>query len=345
MSMKRHSVTVELAVGGTAEKPELPAEFRLFTAGTVRTTKGAFIFDAEAADSCMKRQADYGNDLAIDYGHAMLGAKWANDPALAGAAAGWFRPDLRNGELWATQVSWTPKAAGMLMAREYRYISPTFDVDEGGRVRSLLNCALTNIPATHNLNPLMASQDAEDTPEPKTMKVLLAALSLAADATEAQAVQALSAERATHAELLSLLDAKDGAEAKGKALALRQTAVELSAARARLVELEATQKRVELDALLEEGKKAGKVVPATEAWFRELAQKHGNDTVRGYLAAAPAVVPTATSAAQPPAQTAAVTLSAEEQTVAKLLRIKPEDFLKSKQAAGPIAAGFSKPSA
>lgn len=103
----------------------------------------------------MDEYAAHGIDLMIDYDHgAMAGAPV--DPAMSGRAAGWFQPEIRNGELWAINVKWTPAADAALRAKEWRFMSPAFATSEG-RVTRLLNVAITNLPATRNLQPLMAA--------------------------------------------------------------------------------------------------------------------------------------------------------------------------------------------
>lgn len=146
-----------------------PHEFRIFGGGLVTTSKGVFIFDREAGERVMAAAEEWGNEYSLDYGHASVasGLFGPADPANAHKAAGWFRPELRGYELWARGVSWTPTAARMLANREYRYMSPAFDAesftDSKGvsrkRIVRLLNVALTNMPATHGLEPLVASQD------------------------------------------------------------------------------------------------------------------------------------------------------------------------------------------
>lgn len=134
-----------------------PSEFRIFAAGANETTKGTFTFDEAAAVSVMAEYARHGIDIPLDYDHAMLGTDRAMDPALAGRAAGWFALEVRNGELWATNVRWTEPAAEALRAKEWRFMSPAFQTDDSGRVTSLLNVAITNLPATRRLEPLMAA--------------------------------------------------------------------------------------------------------------------------------------------------------------------------------------------
>ncbi len=154
--MKRRFLKLT-ALEGTA-----PTEFRIFRAGVNESTKGSVTFDAKAAKAVMAAWKDYGNDLPVDYGHAMVQGL-AVDPALAGKAAGWFDLEVRDGELWAVNVRWTDAAATALEAKEYRYFSPAFYTDEEGRVIEIVNVALTNLPATKDLDALVAaSREARD---------------------------------------------------------------------------------------------------------------------------------------------------------------------------------------
>lgn len=150
--MARAHVTA-LSIALTGDEP--PSEFRIFRAGANETTKGTFVFDDAAAASVMSEYAEHGIDLMLDYDHASLGT--GIDPALSGKAAGWFNIEVRNGELWAVNVRWTPPAAEALRRKEWRFMSPAFGTDDSGRVASLLNVALTNLPATRKLEPLMAA--------------------------------------------------------------------------------------------------------------------------------------------------------------------------------------------
>ncbi len=131
----------------------------------------------------MAEYAKQGNELMIDYDHASLAAI-ALDPALAGKAAGWFTPEIRKGELWAVNVRWTPPAEVALRAKEWRYMSPAFETDGEGRVTSLMNVAITNLPATRNLQPLMAAnKKVKLSMDPEQVRAALAAL-VAGDETK-----------------------------------------------------------------------------------------------------------------------------------------------------------------
>lgn len=148
--MVRARVTA-LSITLTGDTP--PSEFRIFTSGEVDTVKGKFIFDALSAKQVMAEYRAHGIDLMVDYDHAALGGTGA-DPALASRAAGWFELEVRNGELWAVNVRWTPPAHEALSRKEWRFMSPAFEVRDG-RIVSLMNVALTNLPATRRLEALM----------------------------------------------------------------------------------------------------------------------------------------------------------------------------------------------
>ena len=139
---------------------DLPREFRLFRAGSNRTSKGTFLFDTEAARSVMAAYRQAGTDVMIDLEHQSLSADASARPDSADAR-GWFKLELRNGELWAVNVTWTPDGARRLSERTQRYISPTFlhDAlpDGSKRVVELLNVALVAMPATHSPHELVAA--------------------------------------------------------------------------------------------------------------------------------------------------------------------------------------------
>jgi len=133
-----------------------PLAVRLFKFGKVETTKGTFLFDRKAADSVMSKWNDYGNDLCFDYEHRAVDA---DARAGDGKAAGWFKLAVRDDGLYAIDVRWTDRAAKEISEREWRYYSPTFDYDnKSGRILELVNVALTNIPATKDLPPLVAAK-------------------------------------------------------------------------------------------------------------------------------------------------------------------------------------------
>jgi phage I-like protein len=102
-------------------------------------------------------------EVPIDYDHAIETAAGSGVPV---PAAGWIKsiesaPD-RNGILWAI-VQWTQKAAGMIRAGEYRYVSPVLDPtvrdNRTGEPQgwTLTSAALTNQPVLQGMPALVLS--------------------------------------------------------------------------------------------------------------------------------------------------------------------------------------------
>lgn len=146
-----------LEVGGAP-----PSEFRLFVAGWNETENGRFLFDEDAAASVMAAYEQWGVELAIDLDHAML-EPFAPPEPTARDARGWFRIELRAGDLWAVNVRWTADGAARLTERRQRYVSPAFCFDpESRRITKIVNCAITALPATHNTPALMAASARGD---------------------------------------------------------------------------------------------------------------------------------------------------------------------------------------
>lgn len=141
----------------TLQPDQLPREFQIFHAGANATNKGIFLFDRESANAVMAEFRAQGVQKFVDWDHQA-----ASEPPTQAPAAGWFDLEVRGSdaepELWATNVRWTPEAAGQLARSEYRHFSPWFDVDsKTGRVMRLRNLALVNYPATQRQQPLVAA--------------------------------------------------------------------------------------------------------------------------------------------------------------------------------------------
>jgi hypothetical protein len=146
------ALAIPFAVGD-----EPPTEFRIFKAGPNTTTKGTFLFDEIAAKSVIDDYTAHGIDAMIDLEHLSL-ADADQSRNFDPDARGWAKLELRAGELWAVNVAWTPDGAQRLREKRQRYISPAFDADpETHRITRILNIAITALPATDNLKPLVAA--------------------------------------------------------------------------------------------------------------------------------------------------------------------------------------------
>ena len=135
-----------------------PREFRIFRAGANPSTKGTFQFGpAEAAAVISAWRAEGSHRLPIDVEHDSLDPAARQARADAGDAVGWFTPEVRSGELWATQVEFGPVGLERLARKSQTYFSPAFSADKNGNVQALVNVALVSMPALHALDQLVAA--------------------------------------------------------------------------------------------------------------------------------------------------------------------------------------------
>lgn len=161
----------ELAEGRPlVERPgpgQAPTAFRVWAAGPNACDGGkVVIFSERSAKAVIDEQTARGRLYSFDFDHRSM---MPDAPPEAAKASGWHVLEVREDdagrpELWATRCEWTAEARAGLEADppEWRYFSPTFEVDDEREVTSYVNCALTNNPLTHGI-PALASAAAVPT--------------------------------------------------------------------------------------------------------------------------------------------------------------------------------------
>ncbi len=254
--------------------------------------------------------------LPIDYEHAqdIRAEKGEEAPA-----SGWI-VDLENrgGAVWG-RVEWTERAAAMIAAREYRFISPAFGHTKGGLVTRLFGAGLVNRPA------LEMTALSRETPQENHMKSIAKALGLDEASEEKSvlaAIQARANERTALCQALKLDPATADQAAvlaaiakaqtdletalaslasspdKAEYAAIRQSLDDTSKALAALQKKDADR---EIDAALDDAQKAGKITPASRDTYRAMcAVEGGLDRFRALAATLPVICePTALDGREP----------------------------------------------
>ena len=320
---------------------------------------GHWQLDKTIATTLINRAKALGQDILIDYDHQTLKVDQNGQPA---PAAGWYNGDeieWREGEGLFIKPRWTERAAALVAAKEYRFLSAVFPYDAQGRPLELRMTAITNDPGVVGMQALAAlsaqliqpGQPATLTKENsmnELLKKLLAKLGieLTGDPTDEQLQKALteldslqaSAKKAP--ELEAALSAEKASLAALKAqpggqvdLAQYVPVATYNALVTQVAALTAQVDTTDAATLIKEARTAGKVVAAEEEYLTAFAAQKGVAALKALLEPRPAI------AALTASQTAAVTLpekkgeavlSAEDKYAADQLGISHEDFAKAK---------------
>jgi hypothetical protein len=141
----------ELPAWGTAEAP--PTEFLLFPFGPSNATfsdgsRDTVYLTQQNAQKIVEEWIRREIPGMFDFNHD-FGLSW-----------GWYWIEVRADGLWVVDIDWTQDTLEYFKLKKIRFYSPAFNTvkDDEGRnlVISLLNIALTNLPATDNQRPLIA---------------------------------------------------------------------------------------------------------------------------------------------------------------------------------------------
>lgn len=325
--LARDVLAISLHESDTAMGGDAPPEWvHLIPAGTFsgRDGRGPYTLDASAAQAVLDAFARHGADLPIDYEHQSL---TATDKAGPVPAAGWIKAlDLRADGLWA-QVAWTPQAAALLAAREYRYLSPVFLHRKDGAVVELVGAGLTHTPNLH-LRAAAARQLETHTVD-ELLERLIYMLNLPVTATGDEVV----------AELQKLIDRLTSAEAAAQAAQSRQPdpaewvpVAQHRAVAEQLAALQAAQARAAAETAVTAAMRAGKLAPAMKDWALGYASKDP-DGFAAWSEKAPVILPpdqTAAHSVAPNAGTDAA-LTEEDRIACALLGMSETEFATHKQ--------------
>lgn len=331
---------------------------------------GHWQLDKTIATTLINRAKALGQDILIDYDHQTLKVDQNGQPA---PAAGWYNGDeieWREGEGLFIKPRWTERAAALVAAKEYRFLSAVFPYDAQGRPLELRMTAITNDPGVVGMQALAAlsalptqtgplATPAQAAQKEKTMNEHLIALlgklgiqlgadgqltaeqgtaALAAfDSLQASAKKAPELEAALSAEktALAALKAQTMSVEQGGQVDLAQF-VPVATYNALVTQVAALTAQVDTtDAatLIKEARTAGKVVAAEEEYLTAYAAQKGVAALKALLEPRPAI------AALTASQTATITLSekkgeavlsAEDKYAADQLGISHEDFAKAK---------------
>ncbi len=271
---------------------------RLLPAGEFRSADGsgrpkdvsAWRLDAATAAALIARHQARQSRRVVDYEHQTLMAAQNGQPA---PAAGWIDAlEWREGDgLYAT-IEWTPKAAAMVAAQEYRYLSPVFPYDATGRPLDIHSAGLTNTPGLDGLTDLAALTAFPTPPDEETavnelLKKLLGALGLPETTSEADALAGVTALKAKADEQNAKIAALTAQVGQAPDPAKWVNVATMQAMQTELATLKAEAVGREVATLVDAAMKEGRLLPAQNEWAEALG-KTDLAALKSYIAATPA---------------------------------------------------------
>lgn len=205
----------------------------------------AWQLDASIAGKLIALASGKSTDMLVDWEHQSLRCAENGKPV---PAAGWCPNSLewREGKgLYATNITWTDSAKRQIASKEYRYISCVFSyAPKTGEVAEIVSFALTNTPAIDGLDALadmaraaMSRGSNFSTTGVNDMEKQVAALTAERD-TLKQSTAALTAERDTlKTSVAALTTERDTLKAKVDAVEKEKAEAALAAEKAKHGEL------------------------------------------------------------------------------------------------------------
>ena len=356
----RRFFSVGLAVLALRVRPGDPL-VRLIPAGSFDAPRGSMSgagpwnLTAAAAARIIAANAVRQADIPIDYEHQLLAR---SENGQAAPASGWIDPrslvyiDAGPEPGLYGAVKWTARAAALIAADEYRYLSPVFPYDpQSGEPLDLLHVALTNFPAIDE--PIRAALSArhahtyQENPVNEVLKKLLAALGLPDNTAEADALAGVAALKAkADAATIEIASLKAAAEAKNAEVAALKAGgaappdpakyVPIGIVQSLQTEVAVLSARIngdEAGRVVEQAIAEGKLLEAQRTWATELG--FGNlAALKSYVAATPAIAALSgmQSGGKPPVAGGNASLSESELAVCRAMGLSEADYIKSKEA-------------
>jgi phage I-like protein len=141
----------------TGEEP--PDRFLIFAWGNNVSDKGDAILDEAGVKEILSRLGN--RECMLDLEHLSTDKdRITYDPD----ARAWFKVEVTDRGLEAVDVRWTADGERRIRAKLQRYTSPAFYVDSDDRIVDLFNVALTALPATRYITPLVAASKTAKEP-------------------------------------------------------------------------------------------------------------------------------------------------------------------------------------
>lgn len=221
-------------------------KIKVLPLGEVTTTKGDFVVDNTSINLILSTFKKRGLDIVVDYEHQSVTDKMA-------IASGWIKDLFVEDDALVGLVEWTEMAKEQIKNKQYKYLSPTVLIQNKRAVR-LHSVALTNTPAIDNMYPLCLSDNLN-----LNIMAILNYLGLDENATTEDVLNAIKQ-----------LNIEDDDNNDDKIIATKDTP-EVLALKEEIKQLKEEAELKEINEILDDALKEGRMIPAQREAFTTLA--------------------------------------------------------------------------
>lgn len=296
-----------------AASADVPSFIQLIPAGEVIEGRDGRTFKAGEFASIFKAFVDDQKDLPIDIEHSTDIKAPNGDPA---PAVGWITSiESTDNGIWA-HVNWNEIGKNLISTRQYRYISPVFNVNsETGEIVSILRAALTNDP---NLKLKALNKKIEKNHVPEIQR---------------EVKMTVEKEESPMGETEEKKQAQqDDVELVPKQALDEQKAIAEEAA-AVITELQTRLLKVETDYAIDKALRESKIAPSSEKHYRAMCSNFdGLERFKKFAESQKAIITTNFSDMLKQFKTVdEVVLTHEEKALCSKLKINEKSFLEQKR--------------
>jgi phage I-like protein len=159
--------TLQDSDGVIVDSDGVPVSIRIFKPGSNLDVRGMdAVYDPKDAARIMKANNRSDGKVPFDIAHGATSGGNSNPEMHESVAWGDLRCDKSG--IWLDDIEWSPSMRAKLLDKRFRYYSPTFLVDQDelkrtkgkkARITDIMTCALTNIPATLDIDPIVEGRE------------------------------------------------------------------------------------------------------------------------------------------------------------------------------------------
>lgn len=286
------NISYASAIELNADGKNVPTSFMAIPAGVVFGRDGRRWTNDHPKNIVNAFDAE-GVDLPVDYQHGSEYHKTDGKPV---PAAGWIKAVHNiDGAIWV-DVEWTAKASEMIVAKEYRYISPAFARNLDNSILALSSIALVlkpNLAALPALNNKTPNSDNSNPVKEREMKkehliILCALLGLSPDAADEVVVAAVKKIKDDGVLALNNLNKAPSLETHVPRAEYDLVKVSLAEKTTELNTIQADTKNAEIEKIVSDAVAEGKVTPASKKQYIEICSTEtGLQAFKDLMADAP----------------------------------------------------------